>query len=186
MITGYIKRNTDGIDFYDVKLKPLDIGPVVSKTYFVCFDLTFGSLLDSSNTRKIRQYENAHTKLMTPGWKSTHPYWLKLSCCVVRLLGFLDTGVGALLKVSKPFITYRITRADYVTEIKMVKSGKGAEDVSCVVLCFTFSEISAVPRWSCREASPNRYQGLRKSPCNQKAGARSQRSPLRWKILSLG
>lgn len=148
MIASYIKRNADGKYFYEVKLKPLDIGPVVSKKYFFYFNLTFGFLLDSSNMRKIRKYENAHTKLMNPGWKSTYPYWLKLSRYVARLLGSLDTGVGALLKVSKPFITYRTTRADYVTEIKMIKSGKGVEDVSHVIfkLCVTFSEIPAVPR----------------------------------------
>lgn len=88
--------------------------------------------LCSSNLQRIRKHVRGPKKATNPGWLSMSHFSArplisvaKLPNCLVMIHGRLDLVRATV----NPQLMHLCFRADYITEVKMIKTGKGVQDV---------------------------------------------------------
>lgn len=111
VVSGYTKRTEDGKDVYDVTYKTPDIFPLVSMV----------SSIKMSNQYLFMQFKYAESPVVRQ--RAVEGFESRLSINV----DLLDKVLELRRQIAK-LLGYN-TWADYITEIKMVKSGAGVKQV---------------------------------------------------------
>ena len=133
IISGYTKRTQDGEGVYDVTYKTPDIFPIVNLLFLLntSFPHSFPQFKFAENPetrrRALEGYES-RLEMNVPILSKA----LDLRRKIATLLGYktwLDSRLYVLWSLMK-----HVFRADYITEEKMVKSGKNVDDVSIKLL----------------------------------------------------